>query len=238
MKIVDIINDTLLNKFGAELVRYPRGDLKRRMSLLKHFQIDTVIDVGANKGGYGSLLRKLGFKGDIVSFEPLSEVFKKLKDNTDKDVKWKAFNYALGANNEESLINISKNTDSSSLLNMLSTHIESAPLSQYIGQEKIIVKKLDTIFQEFYQPTSKVLLKIDAQGYEKKVLDGAEGSLSKITGIQLEMSIIPLYENGMLYIEMIQFLKKNGFELYALENGFSDPITGQLLQMDGIFFRN
>jgi len=80
-----------------------------------------------------------------------------------------------------------------------------------------------------------VMMKIDTQGYEKNVIDGALTSLNRIKIIQLEMSIVPLYENETLFVEMIQYLDNNGFILYSLENGFSNPTTGQLLQVDGIF---
>ena len=79
------------------------------------------------------------------------------------------------------------------------------------------------------------MLKIDTQGYEKNVIDGATKSLGSIKVIQLEMSILPLYENEMLYVDMINYLDKKGFQLFSLENGFSDQHTGQLLQVDGIF---
>ena len=79
------------------------------------------------------------------------------------------------------------------------------------------------------------MIKIDTQGYEKNVIDGATESLNNIKIIQLEMSILPLYENEILFIEMINYLDKKGFQLFSLENGFSDLTTGQLLQVDGIF---
>jgi hypothetical protein len=78
-------------------------------------------------------------------------------------------------------------------------------------------------------------LKIDTQGFEKNVILGGTQVLSKIDVIKVEMSIVPLYENEILYIEMIDFLDKKGFELYYLENGFSDDKTGKLLQLDGVF---
>lgn len=82
------------------------------------------------------------------------------------------------------------------------------------------------------------MMKIDTQGFEKNIIDGANESLKHFKIIQLEMSIVPLYENEMLYIEMINYLDKRGFQLFSLENGFSDRTTGQLLQVDGIFVQN
>lgn len=236
MKIVDLLNKPL-HKMGAQLARYPDTDLKRRMAMFSHFGVNKILDVGANIGGYAMELRELGFKGKIISFEPLSATYGILKKNAANDNNWDTVNIALGSNDEETFINVAGNVNSSSLLNMLPDHLNSAPQSSYVGKEKIIVCKLDTVLKDYQSNGDVMLLKIDTQGFEKQVLDGAVNSLSGITGIQLEMSLLPLYSGSILYLEMIEFLKNKGFKLYSLENGFSNPDTGQLLQVDGIFFR-
>lgn len=82
-----------------------------------------------------------------------------------------------------------------------------------------------------------ILLKIDTQGYEEQVLKGANEIISKIKGIHLELSIVPLYEGQMLFEEMLNKLKEMGFALYHLSPGFQDSRTGRLLQVNGTFFR-
>lgn len=236
MIAVNLLNK-ILNKFGAELSRFPNNELKRRKSYLKHYQITKVFDVGANVGKYGIGLREIGYKGDIISFEPLSKTYLELNKKTEKDKKWRAYNIALGDFDGESEINIAGNVDSSSLLDMLPAHLNSAPQSKYIGKEKIIVKKLDNIYKDLCNENDQVYMKIDTQGFEKQVLDGALDSLSKIKGLQIEMSIIPLYKGSLTYLEMISYLKEKGFEIQGMDPGFSDPSTGRLLQFDGIFFR-
>lgn len=226
-----------LAKRGFELKSYPDIDIKRRMSLIQHFKINKLFDIGASTGNYAMSMRKFGFEGKMVSFEPLSRSFSILKENASNDKNWKVINIALGNNDEETFINIAGNFDSSSLLAMLPEHLNSAPQSLYSGKEKIKVNKLDTIISDYYEREDCIYIKIDTQGFERQVLEGAEKSLSKVKGLQLEMSIIPLYEGGMLFIEMIDFLESKGFKLYSIENGFYDTDTGQLLQFDGIFFR-
>jgi len=237
MKIVKIIN-RVLNPVGAQLIRYPSLDIGRRMKLIQHYKINKILDVGANQGRYAMALRKLNYDGEIFSFEPLSKTFSLLKINSNKDKKWIAFNYALGDIDSQTEINIAQNTDSSSLLEMLPLHLKSAPESKYIGTEKIKLRKLDNIFNEICFTNDNILMKIDTQGFEKQVLDGSKKSLSKIIGVQIEMSLRPLYKGQILYLEMIDFFNKNGFSLLSLENGFTDPQSGQLLQVDGLFFRN
>ena len=225
----------ILGKIGIQVKRYPDEDLKRRMKIISHFKIDTLFDIGANTGQYGRKMRELGYRGRIVSFEPVASSFEALKKTSTSDNNWTVNKYALGKENSKSIINISENSYSSSILNLLPTHLESAPQSKYVTQEEIEIKKIDSIFASFYNNEDKVMLKIDTQGFEKNVLEGASMSLSNIKIIQLEMSIIPLYENEMLFNKMIDYLSHKEFQLYSLENGFSDSTTGQLLQVDGIF---
>jgi hypothetical protein len=74
------------------------------------------------------------------------------------------------------------------------------------------------------------VLKIDVQGFEKNVLAGAEASLQKIKILQLEMSLVPLYQNEWLFNEVLEYFAQKGFQLYSLENGF-------LTRKPGSFYR-
>jgi len=228
-----------IRKAGFDIIRYePKSHpLARRNKILQTYGINLVIDVGANVGQYGKQLRELGYKGKIISFEPLGSAYKELNDKATIDDLWEVHNYALGNKEETALINIAANSYSSSLLGMLSSHINSAPNSKYVGQEEVQVKTLDAIFPTLSCEADKIYLKIDTQGFEKNVLKGAEGALQSIDTIQLEMSLIPLYENELLFDEMYQHLYQKGYRLVAVEPGFTDEKTGQLLQLDGIFHR-
>jgi FkbM family methyltransferase len=237
MIFIKAIN-SILNKLGVEIKRYPTGDLSRRMKMLNNHKIDLIIDVGANKGEYTSELIDLGYSGRIESFEPLCEVYNELNTISKKHNTWSTHKIALGDFDGKTEINVAGNINSSSLLEMLPRHEKSAPTSKYTKKETIHVQKLDSILNSIVSDNQNIFIKIDVQGYEMAVLKGAENSLDKIKGIQIEMSLEPLYQGSMLYREMIEFLESKGFELYSIENGFSDPITGKLLQIDGIFFRS
>ncbi|MEA3444407.1 MAG: FkbM family methyltransferase [Bacteroidota bacterium] len=224
-----------MRKSGFDIVKYPNEDLERRLFIIKYCKINKLFDIGGNKGQYALLMRELGLDMNIVSFEPLSSAFEVLQKISQKDKNWIVNNYALGNENKVSKINIAANSESSSILDMLPSHFKSAPYSKYIDTETIEIKKLDSVFDSFYQSEDKTMLKIDTQGYEKLILDGAEKSLEKISLIQLEMSTIPLYNKETLYLEMINFLSEKNFELFALETNFINPKSGKLLQLDGLF---
>jgi FkbM family methyltransferase len=224
-----------LKKLGIIVKRYPEMDIVRRMKLIKDAEINLLIDVGANSGQYASDIRSYGYEGKIVSFEPLSAAFKSLSEVSRKDLNWDIYNYALGSENLSSFINIANNSWSSSILNMLQIHLESAPESKYVSQEAIEIKKLDSIFDDFCNVYDNVMLKMDVQGFEKQVLEGGLNSLTRIKLIQVEMSIIELYEGEMLMSNMMDYLAGKGFQLVSLENGYFDSQNGRLLQVDGIF---
>lgn len=209
----------------------------QKKQFLKHKRIDLIIDIGANKGQYGRSLRNFGFEGFIVSFEPLNSAFKVLANKCARDRNWTAHNCAIGDVDGESEINISKNSVSSSLLDIDEIHISSAPDSIYVGKQKIKVSKLDSIFDDVIPKAENIYLKIDTQGFEKQVLTGAAHSLAKVDGLQIEMSFDELYKGQALFFETIDLMRKLGFKLYNIETGLANKSTGKLLQVDGVFFR-
>lgn len=202
-------------------------------------EINVTFDVGANIGDFALDLRKIGYKGKIFSFEPLSKAYKVLAERASKDTfVWKTFNIALGEKDTETEINISNNSESSSLMGMLPYHSEIAPESKYVDKEKIYVKALNSIFPKLCSGNEKIWLKLDTQGYEFNILEGGDQILKYINYLQLEMSFVPLYENQMLFDEMHDYLVRKGFTRISIQPVFMDFSTGQILQVDGIYMRN
>ena len=231
----------LANQLGWEIRRYHPAisEIPRMYQSLVYHKIDLVLDVGANVGQYAMLLRRLGYSGKIVSFEPLSSAYSQLKVASNKDELWEvAPRTAIGNEDSQISINISANSQSSSVLNILDSHVNAASNSVYIDSEKVKLQRLDTIALDYFEKdANSVFLKIDVQGFERQVLEGAMNILPRIKGIQTEMSLIPLYQGQLLFQETLALLDKLGYELYSLIPGFADPKTGRLLQMDGIFFK-
>ncbi|UZJ42721.1 FkbM family methyltransferase [Prosthecochloris sp. SCSIO W1101] len=208
-------------------------------SPLIHHKIDLIFDVGANIGQYAMSMRTEGYKGKIVSFEPLPDAYEMLIKNSHKDPFWTVHKRcAVGAKLGEADINISQNSYSSSLLPMLQVHSSAAPASVYIGKAKTDVITLDSVFDFYRKNNEKIFLKIDTQGFENEVLKGLSKNLKNIFGVQLELSVVPLYENQNLYKYFFAFFEENGFFLWSLIPGFADAKTGQLFQFDAIFVRN
>ncbi|UUC46274.1 FkbM family methyltransferase [Flavobacterium cerinum] len=222
---------------GIEITKYPTDELARRIALLHHNQINVILDIGANIGQFGGEMRNLGYKGEIISFEPTKDAFAKLSKNASGDSQWRVYNYSIGERDGETTINISKNSVSSSLLEDLPQLTESAPEARFIEKETIQIRKLDSVFKELNIENKNIYLKIDTQGYEEMVLLGAEESLKSVKGIQIEMSFIPSYKGTLTFEQMKKRLNDLDFNLVAIENGFYDKKTGMQLEVDGIFYK-
>jgi len=202
-------------------------------TLLAHHGIDLVLDVGANKGQYAVELRRQGYSGRMISFEPQPDVFEILQTRTRGDSQWQAVNIGLGEQDGELEMNIFAVSDYGSLLPPMAG-VTTPPV---IAKRRVPVRRLDSSWSEYCQPRDKVFLKMDVQGYEKKVIEGTAGCLDKIVGIQMEMSLTPLYEGQPGWEEMVQFMRVRGFVLWKIEKGAWDPKTGRESELDGFFFR-
>jgi FkbM family methyltransferase len=228
-----------LRKHGLDVIRYNArsSPVARRQKLLAHYGVDLVLDVGAGTGGYALGLREMGYRGRIVSFEPLAAAFAVLERRAAADLGWEAVRAALGAQAGRQMLHVAGNSQSSSMLEMLPRHARAYPQSAYVGVEEVPVYPLDAIFHRYYRRSDVAYLKIDTQGYERHVLEGARDALADIVGVQLEMSLVPLYAGELPLSGMVAYMEALGYVLMSVEPVIDDPRTGQLLQADGVFFR-
>lgn len=199
--------------------------------------IDTVLDVGANTGQFAQALRRAGFTGRIHSVEPLTDAFSILQANSARDPGWTVQRAAVSDEQGSVVMNVAGNSVSSSALPMLDRHADAAPASRYVATEEVSATTVDEIVADQGLRPETTLLKIDVQGYEKAVLDGAGKTLSSFAGVRTEMSLAALYEGQALLPEIVALLGAHGFEWWFVEPGFVEPGTRRLLQLDGVFFR-
>ena len=205
--------------------------------LLGEHQIDLVLDIGANKGQFAMELLKSGFAGNVVSFEPLPETFKELQANAKKYPRWKVENLAVGNQTGSITINVSANTESSSVLAMLDRHSDLAPESKYVKSLSVPIITLDKYVANEMLICKNVFLKIDVQGFEESVLIGAATTLQNVKLLQLEISFTPLYQNSTVYYTMMEKIEKMGFSFFSLQPAFTDYKTGQIFQIDAIYIK-
>jgi FkbM family methyltransferase len=197
-----------------------------------------VLDVGANTGQFAQSLRaEIGYAGRIVSFEPLTDAFLMLQQNAAADPLWDCINVALGDVETVGRINISANSHSSSLLQVMERPIQVEPSIAYVGQQEVSLRRLDCLLGELTDPNELIFLKVDAQGYETRILNGALKVLDRFALIQLETSLTSVYLNEPLIGDVIKFLDYLDYRIVAIEPGWEDPRTSEMLQADLIFAR-
>ena len=230
---------------GVELQPYikgipvqPREEDFRHTKLMASREVTVLLDVGANTGQYALRTRNAGYRGRIVSFEPMRAAFAELSARVAADPAWECRRQALGSSAGESELHVSRNSFSSSLLEMEDRHLRTAPESAYIGTERISVLPLDSIWDEVVESSDRPFLKLDVQGFELEALRGAAGSLAALQGVQCELSLVPLYAGAPTHKQVTELLEAAGFRLAGIEPALFDPETAELLQADGIFLRD
>ena len=210
----------------------------RMKKLLQYYSITKIFDIGAHQGESGIRFRKLGFCGPIISIEPIQSEFEKLQATAKKDPDWIALNLAIGEANYLADLHVSAKSDCSSFLPISVRHLVTESTSASTKKQQVQIVTLDSIFENYYHTNDNVFIKIDVQGFEKKVLEGMQESLEKIVGLKIELSNVELYKDQALVDEILPYLYKKNFILCSVEPGFVDTNTGQLLQIDGVFFRD
>lgn len=238
-KIIILIRN-IAKLFGILVLKdRPSNSPEKQLStILNLLNIDVVFDIGANEGQFAREIRQHGYRGKIISFEPLTSARKNLLFFASPDPDWQVHEQsAIGDQDGEIEIHIAGNSVSSSVLPMLESHSSAAVGSAYVGSERVPIFKLDRVANRYLDKNSNLFIKIDTQGYEWQVLDGASETLKRAKGVLCELSLVPLYHEQRLWRDIVDRLDQQGFVLWALQKGFANPKTGQSLQMDGIFIR-
>ncbi len=197
------------------IVRHPEEPVAVHLAaVLAALKINCVLDVGANEGQYASMLRRNGYQGHILSFEPVRANFEKLNKKHAQDPLWRGFDFALGAEAGTSEIQVTQHSVFSSFLspNAFSQDRFGAE-SSVSSTQTVVIKRLDSIIDELTRdiPQARIFLKMDTQGFDLEVLRGAQGCLERILALQTEISIMPIYENMPSHIEMLSEIHARQF---------------------------
>lgn len=228
----------LLHRLGIDVVRHDgrRFVARKRIEVIEKAGVDVVLDVGAGIGQFGRWLRDEDYPGRIVSFEPVAEAFARLERRSAADAEWTCLNLALGDRDGEAVVHVAGNLWSSSLLPMTRLHESAVPASAYAREESVRLARLDSL--NVVEPDDRAYLKIDVQGAEGSVLDGAAGVFDKVVAVELELSLVELYQGQELLPALHERMRRQGFALVWLGDAvFRDPASDEILAADGIFVR-
>ena len=229
----------MFHRLGYQIERVDKDSrFWDRQQLLEDCGVTTAIDVGANEGQFAGLLRRDGFQGRIISFEPLPGAFDALATHAADDPLWEPYQFALADQVKGGTIHVAANSQSSSLLPMMIAHSVAVPESKYVAEIDVNISTLDEQAKTLLMPSEVTYLKLDVQGYEDKVLKGAQRTLEQVAAIETELSFVPLYAGQRLFHDLCSMLYVFGFHLVFVKEVFRDPRTGHVLQVDGFFRRD
>lgn len=200
-----------------QLAEFP---LERHLQrLFAHYGIETVLDVGANRGQYRDFLRhRVGFLGMIHSFEPIPELVAEMRGRQAGDPNWDIHRVALGREEGAATLNIAKHAVFSSLRQLSDlAKREFSTGSEVKETVTVPVRTLDALLPALREVAGhRVYLKLDTQGFDQEVMAGAPSLLRIVPAVQFEMAIRHLYEGVPDYRTMLATMEAAEFELSGL----------------------
>lgn len=231
--------DRLVRRAGFHVARRPLdgtfdGELRRLLGLVDP---DVVLDVGAHLGETGTVLRELGYRGPILSFEPDAECLGELRRRSAEDPRWSVHPVALGHTSGQALLHRMDETGLSSFL-LPQTAPGGGRLRAMRLREstRVEVRRLEAVLEERTQPGDRVLAKVDAQGSDLTVLRGAGSMRDRIRGVVLEAPLLQIYQGMPSLAEIVDQLDRWGFDMTGLAPVSRDP-RGRIVEIDLFYLR-
>lgn len=201
--------------------------------LLQIYSINCVLDVGANRGQFAENLRRIGYKGRICSFEPIPYEFEHITRLFVNDPNWRGFPIALGNSNGEQILYVP------SASTAMSSFLKPKDASWQLTEISVPIRKLDDVFEEAVTgiPQPNVMLKIDTQGYDLEVVKGGMNCMARVTCLQSEVAITPIYEGVPTYLSVLAEYEKLGFQLVGFAEVFRQEASASLVEANCLLVR-
>lgn len=230
---------SVIRRMGFDVARYPGASKRwpRMVELLAAHDIGLVVDVGANAGHYARALLSNGYRGRILSFEPASAMYAEACAHAAREPRWEvAPRAAVGAAADTVTLNIAKEPDMNSVKPLSATARGHMSRAAGIATEEVpVVTLADAVpWDDIDVP---VFVKSDTQGYEAEVLDGLEPVIDRVAGLQLELSLVPIYDGQPRYLDMLQRVEGLGFTPHLVVPGYYSKHYGQMIEFDVVCFR-
>ena len=231
----------LCRRIGFDIAAFPgaAAHWAQLVTLLEAHDVSVVFDVGANAGQYATALFNNGYRGRIVSYEPVAAVHAALTRAAASRPNWEvAPRAAIGARAGEAVVNISAESDMSSLHAMTAaarTHLSRARTT---GSERVPMVTLADEISSRAEAEDRVFVKSDTQGHEAQVLDGLGETAARVVGVQLELALEPVYEGQPRYLELLERLEGMGFTARLVIPGYYSRHYGRMLEFDVVAFRD
>lgn len=252
----EVLTRPLVRKAGAGRLVYHPGRVRRNLptmyrnlagflleeqvaAILRRLRVNCVLDVGANVGQFGRMLRRGGYQGRIVSFEPLDEFATELRRRAEKDGNWHVHQYALGDEETTGEINATPGASLSSLLPASAFGKEWSTKLETPVKEEITIRRLDGVLDEVVAGVDepRIYLKLDTQGYDLPAFRGAGERVREVLAMQSEVSCMPIYEGMPQLEEQLGEYRRAGFDVAGLFPVSLHRPTLRVLEFDAVLVR-
>ncbi len=221
-----------VGSLGFEIRR--RTEAPGRNVWMRALGIDTVLDIGANIGQFAAQARIDFPSAHIYSFEPLPDCFRRLVRSRAGDDRFTGFDVALTDISGTVDLRRSSSSASSSLLRMADLHRESFPATAGETVVTVNAQRLDDVARTL-SLGQHILLKMDVQGAEDRVIRGGAGTIARADVVLTETSFLELYEKQPLFHDIYLSLTKLGFRYMGSAGYLPSPIHGVNLSEDSVF---
>jgi FkbM family methyltransferase len=209
--------------------------------LFKYLKVDIVFDIGANQGQYARMLReKVGYKGIIVSVEPIPEMVIVLNEKSKDDILWHIEPLVVTDSEKDFEFHIMIDRECSSLslpiLSETNSYKNQTTVVETIKVKGVTFESLLDKYTNKYSFTKNPYLKLDTQGYDLQILKASAKKLEKLVAFQSELSVKRLYESSLHMEDVLKIYRNFGFDVSAFipNNGGHFP---DLIEIDCIMIR-
>jgi FkbM family methyltransferase len=208
------------------------------VTILRLYRINCVLDVGANRGQYARRLRNAGYRGHIVSFEPVAETFARLQAAAAGDPRWSVHRCALGREDATATMTVVPGT-LSSVLEPTPFGVDRYAQFRDATHEVVPVRRLDALLDEVTAGVSdrRLYLKLDTQGYDLEAFAGMGERAAEVCAMQSEVAVMPIYDGMPLMAEALATYAAAGFEITALYPVSRQSRTGRVVEFDCVLVR-
>lgn len=223
---------------GFEEHRHGLRDVLQQGTLqqvLRDYGVDVVLDVGANRGQFATSLRRAGYEGMIVSFEPVSAPFATLRAAAAGDPRWLVRRLALGDADGEATIHVPQ-ADA-----LASFRVPNANATEILGDaasmasdERVPVRRLDAVLPELLagHASPRILLKMDTQGWDLEVFRGLGAWRERVVALQSEVTLLPLYDGIPDIVASLTEFQRAGYRAAGFFPVNWRPGTDEILDCD------
>ncbi|MGY1438224.1 FkbM family methyltransferase [Streptomyces reniochalinae] len=207
--------------------------------LLANYQVDCVFDVGANKGQYGTQLWRAGYRGRIVSFEPVPEALERLREIAERDEDWQVHPCGLGREESVASIHLGWKTMNSLLEPSAYGRQRYQRFADTGTTTQVRIRRLEDVMDEALDGLAapRPFLKMDTQGYDLEVFAGAGDRIGEFVGMQSEVAALRLYEGSPRMAEALAAYEDAGFGITGMYPVTREETTGRVVEFDCVMAR-